>query len=71
MSRIRIVRILAHLPAAALGMSGYGGRWTRERLDRFLENPRAAVPGTTMEFEGIGDAAERRAIVDYLEGLGD
>jgi cytochrome c2 len=53
------------------GMNAYGGRWTRERLDRFLANPRTAVPGTTMEFEGIEDAAERRQIVDYLERQGN
>jgi cytochrome c2 len=55
----------------SLGMKAYGGRWTRERLERFLENPRVTVPGTTMEFEGIEDAAQRRAIVDYLERSGD
>lgn len=49
------------------GMKSHGGRWTRERLEAFLANPRTAVPGTTMEFEGIEDPAQRREIVDYLE----
>ena len=29
-------------------MKKFGGKWTRERLDKFLENPTAFVPGTTM-----------------------
>ena len=51
------------------GMEAFGGRWTKERLDRFLANPRSAVPGTTMEFEGIADSAQRREIIEYLERL--
>ena len=53
------------------GMKDYGGRWTRERLDHFLAGPRAAVPGTIMEFESIEDADTRRAIVDQLGRLKD
>jgi cytochrome c2 len=48
-------------------MTGLGGRWSEERLDRFLENPGAAVPGTTMAFEGIDDAGERRQIIELLK----
>lgn len=40
--------------------------WTRERLDRWLRNPRRMVPGTTMGFS-LSDPAERRAIIDYLQ----
>lgn len=47
-------------------MLAFGGRWTEERLDRFLENPGAAVPGTTMAFEGVKDARERRQIIELL-----
>jgi cytochrome c len=48
-------------------MAGYGGRWSEERLDRFLANPGAAIPGTTMAFEGIDDAGERRQIIELLK----
>ena len=48
-------------------MAGFGGRWSEERLDRFLANPGAAIPGTTMAFEGIDDAGERRQIIDLLK----
>jgi cytochrome c2 len=48
-------------------MAAFGGRWTEDRLDRFLENPAAAVPGTTMAFEGIDDAGERRQIIELLK----
>ena len=47
----------------------YGGRWTRARLDAFLANPQAAVPGTRMPFAGIADGAARARLIDYLESL--
>ena len=50
-------------------MKKYGGKWTRRRLDEFLENPAAMVPGTTMNFPGIPDPAKRKKVIDYLERL--
>jgi len=47
----------------------FGGRWTRERLDKFLANPQAAVPGTKMPFAGIPDPDQRISLIDYLEHL--
>jgi cytochrome c2 len=48
-------------------LKAYGGAWTKERLDKFLEDPRAAVPGTTMLFSGIKDAGSRARLITYLE----
>jgi glucose/arabinose dehydrogenase/cytochrome c2 len=45
------------------------GIWTAERLDGFLADPRTAFPGTLMQIDGIKDAAERRAIIGYLQSL--
>ncbi|HEY6455098.1 MAG TPA: PQQ-dependent sugar dehydrogenase, partial [Steroidobacteraceae bacterium] len=50
-------------------MKRVGGRWDREKLDRFLTNPQAMVPGTAMTFTGISDPAERAAIIDYLKSI--
>jgi cytochrome c2 len=50
-------------------MAAYGGRWNRERLDRFLADPAAAVPGNTMQFGGIDDPLARQKLIDYLEQL--
>ena len=47
-------------------MKAAGGRWTQQRLDEFLANPGAAIPGTTMMFPGIPDAGTRRKIIEYL-----
>jgi cytochrome c len=44
--------------------------WTRDLLDRFAADPEGLVPGTSMAFHGMPDAQERRALLDYLEGLG-
>jgi cytochrome c2 len=52
-------------------MTRFGGRWTAERLDRFIADPRGTVPGTTMAFEGIDDAGERQRIVEFLERRGN
>jgi cytochrome c2 len=49
------------------GMRELGGAWSEERLDAFLANPRAFVPGTSMQFEGIPDAAARGLLISYLK----
>lgn len=36
-------------------------------LHKWLENPRALVPGNRMSFPGIKDAAKRQEIIDYLK----
>ncbi|MCC6201662.1 MAG: PQQ-dependent sugar dehydrogenase [Gammaproteobacteria bacterium] len=45
------------------------GTWTEELLDRFLADPEALVPGTAMNTIKVPDAAERKALVDYLRDL--
>lgn len=36
-------------------------------LHKWLENPKALVPGNRMSFPGIKDAAKRQEIIDYLK----
>lgn len=43
-----------------------GGRWTVERLDAFLKSPSQFAPGTSMQFGGIGDSAQRHAVLQFL-----
>lgn len=43
-----------------------GGKWTRRALDAFLAAPQDFAPGTTMAFEGIDDAGQRAALIEYL-----
>ncbi len=47
-------------------MRSFGKAWTAQRLDAFLSNPQSLVPGTVMSYEGVKDANERAAIVEYL-----
>jgi len=42
-----------------------GGVWTPERIDQWLRGPQAVAPGTKMVFQ-VSDAAQRKAIIDYL-----
>ena len=44
--------------------------WNERTLDRFLANPLKAVPGTSMGYAGIPDAAERRDLIAYLAHAG-
>lgn len=44
-------------------------RWDRARLDAYLADPRAVVPGTKMVMPGIKDPAKRKEIIDYLATL--
>ncbi len=41
--------------------------WTETQLDKWLQNPRALVPGTAMPIGGVSDAAERKAVIAYLK----
>lgn len=43
-----------------------GGSWTKQRLDAFLRDPQAAVPGNSMAFPGISDDKQRAELVDYI-----
>jgi cytochrome c len=40
--------------------------WTARALDRFLADPPRVVPGTTMTYAGVADAAERADLIAYL-----
>jgi len=42
-------------------------RWTREMLDRFIADPEALVPGTSMTFTGMSDPRERADLIAYLQ----
>lgn len=44
-----------------------GLKWDEASLHKWLENPRAMVPGNRMSFPGIKDAAKRQEIIDYLK----
>jgi cytochrome c len=44
-----------------------GLRWDAQRLQTFLADPAAMFPGLWMSMRGIEDAAERQALVRFLE----
>jgi cytochrome c len=44
-----------------------GLRWDVKRLETFLADPAAMFPGLWMSMRGIEDAAERQALVKFLE----
>jgi cytochrome c len=47
------------------------GIWTVDKLDAYLENPRAAAPGNRMAFAGLRSAEDRAAMIAYLRSLSD
>jgi cytochrome c len=44
-----------------------GLRWDAKRLEAFLADPAAMFPGLWMSIRGIEDAAERQALVTFLD----
>jgi cytochrome c len=44
-----------------------GVTWDLNRLDQWLRDPASVIPGTLMVFAGIPSAADRRALLRYLE----
>lgn len=43
--------------------------WDESRLDRFLADPQAVVPGTRMPIAGIQDKNDRADIIAYVKTL--
>jgi cytochrome c len=50
-------------------MKRSGLDWNRGTLDQFLSEPQALVPGNRMPYSGMTDAADRKALIDYLEQI--
>ena len=46
-----------------------GVTWDAATLDKYLTNPRAMVPDTTMVYAGLKDDAKRADLIAYLETL--
>jgi cytochrome c len=68
--------IVGH-PVAAIEGFGYttalqefGGTWTYERLDKYLENSKAYIPGTEMA-QRVRKEGKRADILAYLQSLSD
>ncbi|GMN03014.1 c-type cytochrome [Erythrobacter sp. MTPC3] len=51
-------------------LTASGITWDAAQLDRFLTDPSAAVPGTSMAAGAVADADRRAAIIAYLASLG-
>ncbi|MES2969071.1 MAG: c-type cytochrome [Pseudomonadota bacterium] len=52
-------------------MGSDGLTWTLETLDAYLENPRALVSGTRMNFPGLPDTEARADLLAYLRDWSD
>ena len=48
------------------GLAGLGFAWTEEKLDAWLANPRAMVPGTKMIYLGLPNPQDRADLIAYL-----
>ncbi|MGH6676182.1 MAG: c-type cytochrome, partial [Xanthobacteraceae bacterium] len=47
------------------------GTWTFDKLNTWLTDPRAAVPGTLMTFAGIDSEKQRANVIAYLNSNSD
>lgn len=52
-------------------MGSDGLTWTLETLDAYIENPRALVSGTRMNYKGMADPEARGALMAYLREWSD
>lgn len=43
--------------------------WTASALDAYVANPRKAVPGGKMKYDGLADAHDREDLIAYLGSL--
>lgn len=52
-------------------MKKSGGNWDFASLDKWLENPKGYIQGTSMSFAGVKDNQERANIIAYLNKNSD
>ena len=45
--------------------------WNYEHLNKYLNNPKAAIPGNKMAFAGIPKLDERAALIAWLRSKSD
>jgi len=63
----RTAGTLSDYPKFTDAMKGSGIVWDAEKLNQFLADPSAAVPGTAMWVGKVEDAQARRDLVAFLE----
>ena len=49
------------------GLKGLGITWDADKIDHWIENPRAVVAGTKMTYIGMASAKDRTDVVAYLK----
>jgi cytochrome c len=49
------------------GMKALGVTWGADRIDHWIANPKAVVPGTKMTYIGMENAKDRTDVVAYLK----
>jgi cytochrome c len=52
--------------AALRALAEREGRWTEALLDRYIADPEAVAPGTSMTFTGMRDPRERADLIAWL-----
>lgn len=52
-------------------MGADGLNWTIERLDAYIENPKALVSGTRMNYPGLSDPEHRHNLMAFLRDYSD
>ncbi len=57
----------AQFAAYSDALKASGLVWTPDNLKKWVANPGALVPGTTMPFIGLPDETERNTLVCYIE----
>jgi cytochrome c len=49
------------------GMKALGVTWDADRIDHWIANPKAVVPGTKMTYIGMENVKDRTDVVAYLK----
>lgn len=55
--------------AYSTALKAYGGNWDYEKLNCFIQDPKACVAGTKMAFAGIKKDTDRADVIAYLRSV--
>jgi cytochrome c len=55
--------------AYSAALKAYGGNWDYEKLNCFIQDPKACVAGTKMAFAGVKKDTDRADVIAYLRSV--
>lgn len=65
------IGVNAGFPRYSAAMKGQAGEWSFDKLAAYLHDPRGAIPGNQMAYQGVKNNSDLADLLVYLRSLSD